>query len=66
MRRAAPLQKNGKISAAKARGEWGLWVYLNVTAARVAVLDYAYLRGDALAHRVGVADDTHFLALLRL
>lgn len=37
-----------------------------MAAARVAVLDYPYLGGDALAHRVGMTDDAHLLALRTL
>ena len=37
-----------------------------MTAARVAILDNPDLCGDALAHRVGMTDDTHLLALRAL
>ena len=37
-----------------------------MAASRVAVLDDAYLGGDALRHGVGMADDAHLLALRRL
>ena len=40
----------------------GLWVDFDVTAARGAVADDAYLRVDA-RHGLGVADDAHLLAL---
>ena len=34
-----------------------------MAAAGVAILDNSYLGGDALAHRVGMTDDAHLLAL---
>lgn len=37
-----------------------------MAAAGVAILDNSYLGGDALAHRVGMTDDTHLLALRTL
>ena len=37
-----------------------------MAAAGVAILDNSYLRGDALAHRVGMTDDAHLLALRAL
>ena len=37
-----------------------------MAAAGVAILDNPYLGGDALAHRVGMTDDAHFLALRTL
>lgn len=37
-----------------------------MTAAGVAILDNPYLCGDALAHRVGMTDDAHLLALRTL
>ena len=43
-----------------------LRVNLDVATARVAVLYYTYLCGDALAHGVGVAYHAHLLALRRL
>ena len=37
-----------------------------MAAAGVAILDNPYLGGDALAHRVGMTDDAHLLALRTL
>ena len=37
-----------------------------MAAAGVAILDNSYLGGDALAHRVGMTDDAHLLALRTL
>ena len=37
-----------------------------MAAAGVAILDDPYLGGDALAHRVGMTDDAHLLALRTL
>lgn len=37
-----------------------------MAAAGVAILDNSYLSGDALAHRVGMTDDAHLLALRTL
>ena len=44
----------------------GLRIDLNMAAAGVAILDDPYLGGDALAHRVGMTDDAHLLALRTL
>ena len=44
----------------------GLRIDLDMAAAGVAVLDNPYLGGDALAHRVGMTDDAHLLALRTL
>ena len=41
----------------------GLRIDLDMAAAGVAILDDPYLGGDALAHRVGMTDDAHLLAL---
>ena len=43
-----------------------LWINLDMAATGVAILDNPDLRGDALAHRVGMADDAHLLALRAL
>ena len=43
-----------------------LWIDLDMAAAGVAILDNPYLGGDALAHRVGMTDDAHLLALRTL
>ena len=37
-----------------------------MAAAGAAILDNPYLGGDALAHRVGMTDDAHLLALRTL
>ena len=37
-----------------------------MAAAGVAILDNPYLGGDALAHRGGMTDDAHLLALRTL
>ena len=42
------------------------WIDLDMAAAGVAILDNPYLGGDALAHRVGMTDDAHLLALRTL
>lgn len=44
----------------------GLRIDFDMTAAGVAILDNPYLGGDALAHRVGMTDDAHLLALRTL
>ena len=44
----------------------GLRIDLDMAAAGVAILDDPYLGGDALAHRVGMTDDAHLLALRTL
>lgn len=44
----------------------GLRIDLDMAAAGVAILDNSYLGGDALAHRVGMTDDAHLLALRTL
>ena len=42
------------------------WIDLDMAAAGVAILDDPYLGGDALAHRVGMTDNAHLLALRTL
>ena len=44
----------------------GLWIVFFMVADGVAILDDPYLGGDALAHRVGMTDDAHLLALRTL
>ena len=44
----------------------GLRIDLDMAAAGVAILDNPYLGGDALAHRGGMTDDAHLLALRTL
>lgn len=54
------------VTSASVGANMHLRVNLDVATARVAVLYYTYLCGDALAHGVGVAYHAHLLALRRL